>query len=191
MNNQVLYVLLTYSGSLLSRCIKLYTKEPYTHVSIALDINLNELYSFGRIHPYNPLFGGFVRENIVNGTYARFENTRFALYSLKVNDIQYRKLKKEIYKFKLNQEKYGYNLVGLFGVVLNVPVERKYNYFCSQFVATILKNSGINIIDKPTALITPRDFRKCEKLELVYEGILKSYRTKSYSYATKSYSKAY
>ena len=178
-----IYILLTHSGSLLSKCINVYTKEPYTHVSIALDINLNELYSFGRLKPTNPLFAGFVKEDIVNGTYARFPNTKCALYSLSIDDIQYHRLKKELYKFKLNEDKYGYNLLGLFGVILNYPIKRKYNYFCSQFVATLLKNSGIYLIYKPAALISPRDFRKCKELSLIYEGRLKSYNPELESYS--------
>lgn len=52
--NHIIYILLTHSGSLLSKCINIYTKEPYTHVSIALDTNLKELYSFGRLNPTIP-----------------------------------------------------------------------------------------------------------------------------------------
>ncbi len=178
-DNKVIYILLTHSGSLLSRCINIYTEEPYTHVSIALDINLRELYSFGRIHPSNPLFGGFVKEDIKNGTYARFPNTMCALYSLEINEIQYNKLKRELNKFKINWDKYGYNLLGLFGVMLNYPVERRYCYFCSQFVATLLKNSEIYNFNKPTALISPKDFRKCKELKLIYEGSLISYSNES------------
>ncbi len=171
------FILLTHSGSLLSRCINIYTKEPYTHVSIALDINLRELYSFGRIYPSNPLFGGFVKEDIKNGTYARFPNTMCALYSLEINDIQYNKLKRELRNFKINWDKYGYNLLGLFGVILNYPVEREYCYFCSQFVATLLKNSGIYDFNKPTGLISPKDFRECKELKLIYEGSLTGYNS--------------
>ncbi len=173
--NNTVYILLTHSGSLLSKCIKMYTKEPYTHVSIALDKNLKELYSFGRINPYNPIFGGFVKEDIVNGTYSRFPETRCAFYSLSLNDIQYKRLKRELDKFKANGDKYGYNLLGLFGIIINIPIERKYNYFCSQFVATLLNNSGIYLFNKPPALVTPKDFRKCRKLKLLYEGRLRSY----------------
>ncbi len=155
-NNYVIYILLTHSGSLLSKCINIYTKEPYTHVSIALDTNLNELYSFGRINPYNPIFAGFVREDIINGTYSRFPETRCALYSLNLDEDQYIRLKNELYKFKINGgDKYGYNLLGLFGLILNRPIERKYNYFCSQFVATILNNSGICLFNKSSALVSP------------------------------------
>lgn len=171
---------------MLSRCIYVYTREPYTHVSISLDKNLNELYSFGRIRPSNPIIGGFVKEDVVNGTYARFPETRCALYSLKVNDIQYKRLKKELNKFRMNEDKYSYNLLGLFGIMLRVPVERKYNYFCSQFVATLLNNSGINIFHKPNALVAPGDFRKCKELDLIYEG-----RLNKYGDSLKLYSEVY
>ncbi len=184
--NHTIYILLTHSGSLLSKCINVYTKEPYTHVSIALDMNLNELYSFGRIYPSNPIIAGFVKEDIMNGTYARFPNTKCAIYSLKINDFQYNRLKKELYRFKANGYKYGYNFIGLFGVILNIPIERRYNYFCSQFVATLLNSSKIYLFNKPPALVSPRDFRKSKKLNLIYEG-----RLKRYSYKLKSYSKVY
>lgn len=181
--NHVIYILLTHSGSLLSKCINIYTKEPYTHVSIALDTNLKELYSFGRLNPYNPILAGFVKEDVINGTYSRFPETRCALYSYNINDVQYRKLKNQLNKFKKNGDKYSYNLLGLFGVIFNFPIERKYNYFCSQFVATLLNNSGIYLFNKPPALfnkppalVSPRDFRKCKELNLIYEGRLRRYK---------------
>ncbi|MCF6464891.1 hypothetical protein [Clostridium sp. Cult2] len=181
-NNHVIYILLTHSGSLLSKCINIYTKEPYTHVSISLDTNLKELYSFGRLNPCNPIFAGFVKEDVINGTYSRFPETKCALYSYYINDIQYMRLKNELFKFKINRDKYGYNLLGLFGVLLNVPIERKHNYFCSQFVATLLNNSGIYLFVKPPALVSPRDFRKCKELNLIYEGRLKRYNSIMESY---------
>lgn len=170
-----IYILLTNSGSLLSKCINIYTKEPYTHVSISLDYGLRELYSFGRLKANNPIIAGFVKEDIKNGTYKKFPETMCALYSLEINKDQHKRLKKEIKKFKKDGEKYGYNFIGLFGVMVNYPVERKYNYFCSQFVSSLLNNSGITLIDKPTALTSPRDFRECRELNLLYEGNLQSY----------------
>lgn len=180
----IIYILLTNSGSLLSKCINIYTKEPYTHVSISLDKELNELYSFGRLRPNNPIIAGFVKEDVRNGTYKRFPDTMCALYSLEINNIQYRRLKREIKKFKKDGKKYGYNFIGLFGFMVNYPVERKYNYFCSQFVSSLLNNSGITLIDKPTALTSPKDFRECRDLNLVYEGSLQLYNIESsYSYS--------
>lgn len=170
-----IYILLSHSGSMFSKAINICTREPYTHVSISLDENLKELYSFGRIKPYNPIIGGFVKEDVVNGTYGRFPNTTCALYSLQIDDIQYKRLRKELNKFKRESNMYGYNLLGVVSAAFNYPLHRRYSYFCSQFVSEILLNSGIKIIDKNPSLTSPMDFRTCEKLEFVYEGSLKTY----------------
>lgn len=174
--NNTIYILLSHSGSLFSKAINIYTREPYTHVSIALDKNLDELYSFGRLNPYNPIIGGFVKEDVINGTYGRFPNTRCALYALKIDDIQYKKLKRELEKFKKNGEMYSYNLLGVLSAIFNYPIKRKHSYFCSQFVSEVLQNSGINIIDKNPGLTAPMDFLECEDLELIYEGYLRTYK---------------
>lgn len=173
--HKTIYILLSHSGSMFSKMINIYTRDPYTHVSIGFDEDLKELYSFGRLKPYNPIIAGFVKEDIINGTYGRFPNTKCVLYSMNVNDIQYKKLKKELSRFKREKDKYGYNFLGLFGAMFNFPIQRKYNYFCSQFVSELLINSGINIIDKHPGLTSPMDFKQCSELEFVYEGYLNTY----------------
>jgi hypothetical protein len=174
--NHTIYILLTHSGTLPSKFIKLYTREPYSHVSIALDPNLEELYSFGRLRPNNPIYGGFIREDIIYGTFGRFPETQCALYSLNINGFQYNRLKIELNNFMKNKTRYGYNFLGLLGIMLGIPIQRTYKYFCSQFVATLLKNSGIDIFQKPPALVSPMDFRQCKELTLIYKGKLKAYR---------------
>lgn len=174
--DRTIYILLTHSGSMFSKAINIYTKDAYTHVSIGLDEDLNELYSFGRLKPYNPIFGGFIHEDIINGTYGRFPNTRCLLYSLKVNDIQYKKIENELSRFKYDSNRYKYNLLGLVGVMINYPVERKNSYFCSQFVTGVLLKSGVDIINKPPGLTSPMDFINCSELEFIYEGPLSTYK---------------
>ncbi|HZJ57179.1 MAG TPA: hypothetical protein VFD89_02955 [Clostridia bacterium] len=173
--NYTIYILLTYSGTLPSKFIRMYTREPYSHVSIALDSDLRELYSFGRLKPSNPIIGGFVRENILYGTFGRFPETQCALYSLTINSYQYYRLKAELNKFLMSGKRYGYNFLGLLGVMVGVPIPRTYKYFCSQFVATLLTNSGIDFFQKHPALVSPMDFRMSSKLTLIYEGKLRAY----------------
>lgn len=79
-----IYIILTYTGTVLSRIIKCYTKDEFSHVSIALDKDLRQMYSFGRLNPYNPFKGGFVHEGINIGTFKRFKNTRARIYSLEI-----------------------------------------------------------------------------------------------------------
>lgn len=166
--------MLSHSGSMFSKAIKVCSKDPYTHVSIALDENLYELYSFGRINPYNPIIGGFVKEDIVNGTYRRFPETKCAIYALEIDDVQYRRLKRELNKFKRASRRYGYNFIGVVSAAFNKPIHRRHSYFCSQFVSEILQNSGIKLLEKDPRLTSPMDFSKCDGLECVYEGELKA-----------------
>ena len=86
-----IYIILTHTGTILSTIIKYYTKDEFSHVSIALDADLEEMYSFGRLHPYNPFLGSFVHESIKKGTFKRFKNTKAKVYSLFVTDDQYEK----------------------------------------------------------------------------------------------------
>ena len=71
-----IYIALMHTGTLLSNIIKCYTKDEFSHISIALDSELKEMYSFGRLHAYNPFWGSFVHEELNKGTYKRFKNTK-------------------------------------------------------------------------------------------------------------------
>jgi len=177
------YILLSHSGSMFSKAINIYTRHPFTHVSIALDQDLKELYSFGRLRPYNPLLAGFVREDIENGTFKRFPDTVCALYSLKLSQEQYESLVMQLNKFKRESNRYGYNFLGLFSAMFNYPLSRHYNYFCSQFVSEVLINSGVTITQKDPGLTSPMDIMGNRELEFVYSGYLKDYANGNYRVA--------
>ena len=64
------YIVLTQTGTILSRAVKLYTGKQYNHASIALDEELEELYSFGRVNPYNAFVGNPLLFLIIVPVYA-------------------------------------------------------------------------------------------------------------------------
>ena len=76
------YIVLTKTGTILSKIVRIIKGHKYTHVSISLDKELNEMYSFGRINPYNPFRGNFVHENINWGTFKRFKNTKCVILEM-------------------------------------------------------------------------------------------------------------
>ncbi|WP_335871748.1 hypothetical protein [Bacillus sp. 2205SS5-2] len=170
-----IYILLTDTGTFFTKSIKKYTKAPYNHASISFDSDLIELYSFGRKKPDNPLDGGFVKEDVFNGTYSLYPNTTCVIYELTVTERQVEKMKRILHLFIKNKRRWTYNLLGILGITLKEPVEISTSYFCSQFVAEILKRSGIQLWDKLPALVTPDDFREQKDLQLVYEGKLFDY----------------
>ena len=170
------FILLTNTGTLFTRVIQTYTKAPYNHASISFNRELSELYSFGRKHPNNPLNGGFVKEDIRTGTYSKYPNTTCVIYELQVTEREIEKMKRVLQVFIQKHQKYLYNILGVIGIALKEPVEFSNSYFCSQFVAEILERSGIKIWNKLPALVTPDDFRKSDRLQLIYEGKLSEYK---------------
>ena len=75
METKNIYVVLSDTGSVLTRLIGFYTKSRYNHCSISFDPEFKSLYSFGRKQPRNPFIGGFVEESFYDGTFKRFSNT--------------------------------------------------------------------------------------------------------------------
>jgi hypothetical protein len=63
--------------------------------------------------------------------------------------------------------------------MFNKPLKRNNAFFCSQFVAFILKESTIIQFQKPISLIAPYDFQCVPNVHLVYEGKLKNYQNEN------------
>ncbi|WP_141502601.1 hypothetical protein [Paenibacillus luteus] len=167
-----IYVLLTNTGTLFSKTIRWYTKNMLNHASIAFDSDLNEVYSFGRKNPSNPFFAGFVKED-VRGEF--FEHSTCALYRCTISHCAYINIRNQIHYMEKNRDQYKYNLLGMLGIMLNIEMKRDYAYFCSQFVASVFEESGVNLVNKPSLFVTPADLENTTLLELVYNGKLHAY----------------
>ena len=167
------YIVLSYTGTILSRLVKIWTREKYSHISISLDENLEEMYSFGRINPYNPFIGRFIHERLDRGTYKRFKNTTSAIYSLEVTNYQYNKIKRMIKEFDKNKKIYRFNIAGLIGNMIHINIRRKNHYYCAEFVKVVLNEAQLGN-DLPCQ-IKPIDFLDLDDLEFVYEGLLHNY----------------
>ncbi len=166
------YVLLTDTGTVLTKIIRQFTRDPLNHASISFDCHLNEVYSFGRKNQSNPFFAGFVRENVRGQI---FEDSLCALYRCTLTEGEYKNLRKQIIHFEQNQHRYKYNLIGMLGVLLKIEINREYSYFCSQFVASVFEKSGVLLVDKSPSFVKPGDLQHTPRLELVYQGKLSSY----------------
>ena len=177
-----IYIMVSYTGTILSNLIRMYTGKEYTHVSISLDIKLHEMYSFGRIHPYNAFVGGFVREGKNFGTFKRFKKTKIAIYSIDVKDENYEEAKKTINRIKEKKEEYKFNFIGLFLVMFHKKLNRKNALYCAEFVKYVLENSK-SIDKKLPQIVKPEDFQKIDGIKLEYKGLLRSYNyKKTYSF---------
>ena len=167
-----IYIVLTYTGTILSKIVKVYTRREFSHVSIALDEDLKEMYSFGRINAYNPFWAGFVHEDVNKGTFKRFKKTKARVYSLTVKDEKYEKVKEVIRDIQNNKLDYNFNILGLLGVVINYKVKRERYFYCAEFVKYVLEQSNICYLPY---IVKPEDFKEIDNLNVVYNGQLREY----------------
>ena len=169
-----IYIVLTHSGTTLSKIIKNYTKDEFSHVSISLDKPLQEMYSFGRRHPYNPFWAGFVHEYIDKGTFKRFYQTRAKVYSLEITDEQYEKVENKIRQIQKEKERYHFNIIGLFAVGFHKRIHKEYSFYCAEFVKTVLEKAEIKT--ELPEIVKPEDFKKIQGIQEIYEGMLREYK---------------
>jgi len=175
-NQRYIYILLSRTHTIPARLIRFFTKAPYSHTSLALDLELKEMYSFARRHVYNPFDSGFVDEDIETGVFGRDKNVYCSVYAIPVTEEQYHIVREELKHFIEHRELYNYNYIGLVGILFGKNVSKDYNYFCSQFVSHVLSRSGIELFKKEHGLIRPYDFHLRLQKQRIYRGKLSEYR---------------
>ena len=170
-----IYIVLTHTGTTLSKIIKNYTNDEFSHVSISLDSELKEMYSFGRLNAYNPFWGGFVHEGINFGTFKRFKKTVCRIYALDVTVEQFNNVKGIIEYIKHSKQLHNFNVIGLFAVGFNMRISFENSFYCAEFVKYVLDKSEIE--NNLPEMIKPEDFKKMQGLNEIYEGPLRKYQT--------------
>lgn len=166
--------MLSMTGTRFSRFLRAATKKKYTHVSISLDRQFTQLYSFGRRNPYLPFIAGFVKEEPSDGVFAKFP-TRCVVFEIPVTQEEYLEIRRIIDDFMSDYDHYRYNFIGLPLMALEIPLKRKWHFVCSQFVAYLLGKSGVVQFEKDLSLIRPDDFFSLEDKTKIYEGFLRDY----------------
>lgn len=165
-----IYLILTCSCTAISRIIRTFTGDSYTHASLAFGDDLHTMYSFSRKYPTLPLPAGF-REEYTNGKFYRLQgNIPCVIMRKTVSNREYFRLKNSIYNMQCRADEYKYSLIGLLLCSFGIPLERKKRCFCSQFVARILRDNGIVSLPKPPSLMHPADFLGISDFETVYSG---------------------
>ncbi len=168
---QKLYLVVSQTGSIVCRIIKLFTKAPYNHCAISFEKSLDPMYSFGRKYTYSPFCGGFVKESIHYGAMKRFHKCQIVVYQLEVDDQKYNQIRAEIEQMYIDRKQYKYNYKGLFLVPYGKVIKRKKYFYCSEFVSFILRKYQIlprKLRDKD--IIKPMDFVDRPAGKRIYKG---------------------
>ncbi|WP_373894088.1 hypothetical protein [Virgibacillus sp. CBA3643] len=172
MGERTIYFLFTDTGTYLSKMINLCTNQSLNHVSISFDPELKEIYSFGRKQPGNPFIGGFIRED-PQGDFMK--NSGSAIYSYTVSESDCDVIIHHIKEIEAEKDAYKFNFIGLLGVLFQIEINRRNALFCSQFVATVLRDLENFQLPKPACFTTPADIRTHKGMQLIYQGKLCNY----------------
>ncbi len=173
--NKQIYIVISQTGTLLSRILKYITGAEYNHASISLSKDLDTMYSFGRRYPYNPFWGGFVIESPHTGTFKRFSNTKAMILSVNIREDQYAELRNVLERMWKRRKKYHYNYVGLCLAYFHITWKRENYYYCSEFVGELLIKGQIDGIEcLHSSIIQPVHFLRLPHTQ-IYCGKLCEY----------------
>jgi hypothetical protein len=138
-----IFIVLTRSPTILSGLIHRVTRAEYTHAALALDENLEYMFSFGRRRMSNPFIGCFKRESLNDEIYGNCEELPGVIAEIPVTPAQYAEICGIVESFLLNHHNYSYNTLGLIRNLVRMPAENDTRFFCSEFVYYVLKESGV------------------------------------------------
>lgn len=150
-------VLLTKYSDLFSDFIYWISGRGYTHASLSLDEDdENCFYSFN--------YRGFCEE-MPKRRRPKSLQAESICYRLQVSEEVYRQLQERIEDIKMRKRQYRYSRLGVLLCLLHIPHKLRNQYFCSQFVAEILSDTGVITLKKDASLYLPNHFVK----EIMYQ----------------------
>jgi hypothetical protein len=146
----------------------------YNHAAIALDRELNELYSFARLQHSAFLVGGLVQETVGRYTLGGQVPVEIVLFRLPVSEQQYDWVEQTIARIRADHD-YQYNLFSVISYPLTKGFSTYKAYSCIEFVMYLLSNIGIQT-DRPLHCYKPDDLLALLPHRIAYQGELTEYK---------------
>lgn len=144
MRTKEIYVLFSATPYKMGKMIRFFGKTQYNHVSIMLDSDFREMYSFARRNFYHPLYGGFVRE-CTDRYQLGNDIADVKVCKIVTKEETYCKIKKQLDYMKENESDYLYNFLAIFGIPFRKRIKVRDAYTCVEFVTDILYKVGVDI----------------------------------------------
>lgn len=170
------YIVLSQTGTMLSRILKWVTHAKYNHSSISLQSDLGEMFSFGRIHAYNPFHGGFVRESTKWGTFKRFPKTKAMVMKVSVPEENYHAMELRLSEMYENRRQYHYNYGGVFAAAFHKCWRKENYYYCSEFVRDFIVEFGMVAKNTFHDIVKPIDFLQEFSDNVIFSGELRAFK---------------
>lgn len=170
-----IYLVLSQTGSLLSQVLRVATGAEYNHVSLSLSPDLVRMYSFGRRHPYNPFWGGFVVETVHGGTFKRFAGTKAVVISIPVSREAYDGILHTLEGMLSEQATYHYDFLGLLLAAVHIHYRRYRCLYCSAFVKELLQRYRVEGVGQLPDIVQPVHFLALPHGHRIFRGYLRDY----------------
>lgn len=141
--NHYLYMVFSATPYRMGRAIRMLTGETYNHVSVALDEDLTQMYSFARRYYRTPFYGGFVRETKSRYHLGR-KSAQICLCKVPVHPEQYEAITQTLLEMHQKEDQYLYNHLSVWTALFHRPVKVKNAYTCVEFCNEILNLAGMH-----------------------------------------------
>lgn len=164
MEKRKIYILLTKLPGKRSRIIRYATRSYYAHASIGLDEDTNTFYSF-------VIKKGFIIEKLSKFIKPDRAPCPCELYELEVTEDVYMKVKSIIESYIAIKDHLHYSKLGLLLSILHIPYKRnQLGFFCTQFVAEVLKSAGAVMLTKKPTRYFSKHLKLLPGVKLHYQG---------------------
>lgn len=171
---QPVYIVLVEGISIFSKAVKKYTNGPFSHAALCIDNTFEKMYSFN-MHDSDGKFGGLTHEKVKEYP----PDSKLGVFSIFVKKKDMQKIKDTLNMYDKHVKDTTYSILNVFTLTMNKSLQMDFSMICSQFVDNVLKELNIEIVSKPSPLVTPNDFyvasKKNKKIYKLYEGKVKNF----------------
>lgn len=141
---QYIYIVFSSTPYKIGKSIRVLTGQKYNHISICLDPELKEMYSFARRFYRTPFYGGFVKESLsrydIDGKRARIRICR-----IPVTDQDYSKIQSRMQQMLRRQDIFLYNHLSVLGTPFQRSIRTKAAFTCVEFCVYVLIMAGMDL----------------------------------------------
>ena len=169
MSQYYVYIVFASTPYKMGRMIRKVTGAEYNHVSVALDPELKQMYSFARRNFHYPFIGGFVRESKAR-YHLNGEPADIKMCKIPVLPEKYAALKDSLQKMEQEKEKYLYNYLSILGMPFKRSIPVKDAYICVEFAVNVLRQVGYPLPSHQYYRIP--DLEKILASRVIYTGVI-------------------
>jgi len=141
------------------------TNYHFNHSSLALNEDLSELYSFGRLVKDQFLVGGFIIEN-PSRYLALGRDITIRVYKIELSPGDYKELREHLAYFINHKDSMIYNSFSAVTSLFHKKIKAKDAYTCCEFTESLLGLDDIYSI---------KEFAELYADQLIYEGSYRRY----------------